>query len=167
MFWIVNKKEKKLCLCGHYSGNYFPKDEERFVTIHDCDCEYPKVGFDLYKEYLLINPLEGYKFMVNKDEYEAHSRPRFFPCVNCYNSPKVVVTNDAGTGSNGEHFYSSSLSDFVAFMEEIYQAFSYETRCRSLKYRETEGWMKEDDYEPAYYYGSGRGCCLFVKKKNI
>jgi hypothetical protein len=24
--------------------------------------------------------------------------------------------------------------------------------------------MKEKGYEPVYYYGSGRGCALFVKK---
>ena len=165
MFWVLNKKRKVLYLCGHYSGRYIDNDEEKTITVSDCDSEYPKLGYDLYKDLLYINPLEGYKFMINKEAYDLHFFPKYFPCIKSYDGLKLVVMNDDETGITEERFHSQSSSEFVSFMEVIFQALGYETVCRSLKYRETEEYMKEMGYEPSYYYGGGCGCCQFVKKK--
>ena len=155
MFWAIDKENKCLYLCGTelYINDY--------VQPKDCNCILPYDKVKNYFDYLLINPFNGYKFMFNKEKHEKLLFFRIFP----YGVTNFLIKDEVDKGIIGSFicYSSGSTNDLVAFFESFFQAVGYKTKSCRLDYN-TEKEMKEDGYEPAYYYGGGRGCALFVKK---
>lgn len=159
--WFVNKKEKTIYLAGDYSErDFFPQGGKDPVYISDCVDTLDKSEINWFLEGLLINPFSEYTFKCCKEAMNRHlcvafTSARFF---------QVYEINEEGNGVKGSccHFTQSS-SCVVNLLESFFHIFGYKTNCLRNDYHLDE-YMREDGFEPAYYYGLGRGCTLYVKK---
>ena len=161
LFWYINKKEKTMSLLGDYDEKFI-RDGKDCVNISNCNDILDPNEYDWIIGHLLINPIEKYTFKVNKDLMKKN----FFHLGNFPYTyfGEVYFTNET-TGKLDKKCGESSSHE-IQFLEQIFLAFGYETDCRKLgTLNEMEEYMSEKGFKPAYYYGSGRGCCLFVKEK--
>jgi hypothetical protein len=155
MFWAIDKKNKYLYLCG---TELYARD---YILPKDGDCVIPNDKVAHYFGWLLINPFSGYKFVINKEKHgKLVSSFIPFPYGVTNFELKEEVEQEL---TSRTWFGASSSNDLVAFFGSFFEAIGYKVKICRLDY-DTEKEMKEDGYEPAYYYGSGRGCALFVKK---
>lgn len=162
LIWLINKKEKTISLLGHYDEKYFHRKGKDKVGMDNCNDILDSEEYNWFFEKLLINPVKNYVFKVNNEL----KRKNFFYLGNfpyTYYGEVYFVNETTGKWDTGD---TESTSQEIAFLENLFHAFGYETDCRRLgTINEMEEYMSEKGFKPAYFYGLGRGCCLFVKEK--
>jgi hypothetical protein len=162
MHWVLDKEKKTLCLCGTYKFEL----NEPLNTVESNQCDYilPQDKLKLF-DYLTFNIFGGYKFLVNKEFFDKLNTawyPFPFTFTEIYDS-KEVEENKGKNPATYTYYGSSSTNEDVRFLEGLFKALGYNTLTTQLDYGKEESLMK-DGYTPMFYYGGGRGCCLFVKK---
>jgi hypothetical protein len=162
LVWAFNKNNKSFKLCGTYETLFWTDRmgcKESSVYINECDYELPKDVVDAYFSDLLFNPFTEYKFIVNKEKYEKYNSFGDFPTTYL---GTVCIVDDNNKVLN-DRLYSQSNNPKISILEKFFECIGYKVEIYRLNYN-MEKEMKEKGYEPVYYYGSGRGCALFVKK---
>lgn len=160
MFWLIDKDKKTMSLLGDYTKRYLSKDYEsdNCVTTKDCNDLLDNEEYELFFNKLLINPLKGYTIKINFKEFSKNVIFENFPYVLFGTVYLKEINGKIKCGNR-----SSSSSNNIIFLEHLFQLFGYETSCRKI-YDGIEEREAERCFFPAFYYGQGTGCCMFVKK---
>ena len=161
LVWVVNKKNKTISLVGEYDEKYSNREGKDKVYINNCNDFLNEFSFTNFMENLEFNPFKDYSFKINNYFFEKNKlNLGIFPYT--LFGQVYVYNEDTGKAERAKPYPESTAYD-IMFLEELFHAFGYETDCRRLNYKIEKG-MEDEGFKPAFYYGCGAGCCLFVKK---